>query len=96
MAATNQYKNDEVPFNQLAISFDFKPEGVFFDSSYPKKIVAFFRNETAEYGVYLNENSNRNPVPYPKLVSALAMQPDVVPFWSPVYRRAINHLPVEP
>ncbi|MDD3586675.1 MAG: hypothetical protein PHQ75_05790 [Thermoguttaceae bacterium] len=92
----NQYKNDEVPFNQLAVSFNFKQEGVLFDSSYPKKIVAFFRNDTAEYGIYLKENSVDTPVPYPKLVAALAMQPDVVPFWSPVYRRAINHLPVEP
>lgn len=95
-ALANQYKNDEVPFNQLAVSFDFRSEGIVFDSSYPKKIIAFFRNDKVEYGVYLSESSDQKVVPYPNLVTALAMQPDTVPFWSPVYRDAINHLPVEP
>ncbi len=92
---SNQFRDDLVPFDELAFSFEMSPKGIAFDSKFARKIIGFFKQSNLEYRYYLPENAADRIIPYPDLLTLLATPDGPTPFWTEYYRDAINHLPVQ-
>lgn len=93
-ALSNQFANDRVPYDEFAIKFSMLPQGIRFDSSFPKKIVGCLNREGFQVGIYLPEDCLERIVPYPELLSLFAVEEGSAPYWTRFYRDAMNHLPV--
>ncbi|MDO5579878.1 MAG: hypothetical protein Q4G69_01980 [Planctomycetia bacterium] len=93
-ALSNQFANNQVPYDEFAIKFSMLPQGIRFDSSFPKKIIGCLNREGFQIGIYLPEDCLERIVPYPDLLSILAVEEGTAPFWTRFYRDAMNHLPV--
>ena len=91
-----RFLNDAVPFNEFEILFETTKRGVIFDSHYRNKIVACYEKGTVKYAFFLPESTAGKPVPYAKPLRALLDVEEEEDLWSPLFRDAINHLPVSP
>lgn len=91
----SKFRNDEVPFDELAFGFEMHPKGISFDSKYARKIIGFFKQDNLELNYYLPEDAAQRIIPYPDLLTLLATPDGSTPFWTKYYRDAINHLPVK-
>ena len=93
-ALSNKFPNDAVPFDQLQIRFEFRPDGAVFQSAYPSGIVGAYTADDFTYTLFLPSAEPDAPISYQRLLSTLADGGEN-PFWTPFYRDAMNHLPVE-
>ncbi len=91
-----RFLNDAVPFNEFEILFKATDQGVVFDSHYRNKIVACYEKGTVKYAFFLPESTVGKPVSYAKPLRALLDVDEEEDLWSPLFRDAINHLPVSP
>ena len=92
-ALSNNFPNDAVPYDQLQIRFEFRPDGAFFQSAYPSGVIGACSGDRFSYSVFLPTDAPQSPIPYQKLLSTLDESDRT--FWTPFYRDAMNHLPVE-
>ena len=91
-----RFLNDAVPFNEFEILFETTKRGVIFDSHYRNKIIACYEKGTVKYAFFLPETTAGKPVSYAKPLRALLDVKEEEDLWSPLFRDAINHLPVSP
>lgn len=85
--------NDEIPFNEFELSFNTTKTGITFDSNYRNKIIACYENGSTQYGIFLSEVNTGNMIPYFQILKALTNS-ETDTFWSPLFKNAINHLPM--
>jgi len=90
-----QFDNNNVPFDDLEVRFVMSDEGIQFYSKYPSRIIAVYQQSNFAYRFFLPESQIGKTIPYPRLITALGNPASAAPFWTPLYRNAINHLPVK-
>lgn len=94
-ALSLRFVDDAVPFAEFETLFETRRDGIALDSKYKNKIVAYYRGSNVQYGVFLPKSVAGRVVPYSKPIAALLGARDVGAFWSPLFREALNHLPIE-
>ncbi len=94
-ALSLRFADDAVPFAEFETLFETRRDGIALDSKYKNKIVAYYRGSNVQYGVFLPKSVAGRVVPYSKPIGALLGARDVGAFWSPLFREALNHLPIE-
>ena len=89
-----RFINDATPFDEFELKFSFNENGVVFDSKYQYKIIAFYKEGTIKYGLFLPEETAGKRIPYATPLTALFDSQNESSFWNPLVRNALNHLPI--
>ena len=89
-----RFINNATPFDEFELQFSFDDNGVMFDSNYSNKIIAYYKEGSVKYGLFLPEETAGKRIPYATPLTALFDSQNESSFWNPLVRNALNHLPI--
>ena len=94
-ALNYRFPNDEVPFNELDLLFAISKTGLVLDSRFDNKIIACYEKGSVKYGFFLPQETAGKTVPCSRFLRDVLDVRSDDSFWTPLFRQALIHLPIE-